>query len=114
MHLYKQKDSCVYRPYGNYKHKIYNRYTHTHTREENLKTNQSSNHKGKEQKGTIKQPPNNYQLAVSTHLLIITSNVNGLDTPMKSHWVLFPAGTMEDAKEKKKKVPIVPETLKKK
>ena len=33
---------------------------------------------------------------------------------MKSHWVLFPAGTTEEAKEKKKKVPIVPETLKKK
>ena len=39
---------------------------------------------------------------------------NGLDTPMKSHWVLFPAGTIEEAKEKKKKVPIVPETLKRK
>ena len=33
---------------------------------------------------------------------------------LKSHWVLFPAGTIEEAKEKKKKVPIVPETLKKK
>ena len=47
----------------------------------------SLNHKGRN-KGTTKQPENNYKMAiVSPYLSIIALNVNGLNSPIKRHRV---------------------------
>ena len=89
--MYTQID--IYKPHGNHKPKIYNRYTPKKEKRIQTQHQKYSNHNRREQKkkGTKNKHKNNpktiNKMAIKTYVSIIPLNVNGLNSPIKRHIV---------------------------